>query len=136
MWLLVTFGAMKINSHRITQVVLLPLLGLTLMFGGCSQQKKQQGIPQSEWEKLIVIRTEARALYTQLMTDKYNADVLGQPSHIEEISTRYQTLLNKQNIQLVQRIQDTYQPSSEETQVRLLRLFLIQGAIKSTTGQR
>jgi len=123
------------GSNRITLVILLPLLTLTLLFGGCGQQKRQQGIPQSEWEKLIAIRTEARALYSELMTDKYNADVLGQPSRIEEITTRYQTLLDKQNIQLVQRIQDSYQPSPEEEQVHFLRLFLIQGALKLAAGQ-
>ncbi len=126
---------MMTGSNRITLMILSPLLTLTLLFGGCSQQKKQQGIPQSEWEKLIAIRTEAKELYSELMTDKYNADVLGQPSRIEEITTRYQTLLDKQNIQLVQRIQDSYQPSPEETQVRFLRLFLIQGALKLAAGQ-
>ncbi len=126
---------MMTGSNCITPVILFPLLVLTLLFGGCSQQKKQQGIPQSEWEKLIAIRTEARSFYSELMTDSYNVDVLGQQSHLEEITARYQSLLDRKNIQLVQRIEDSYQPSPEETQVRFLRLFLIQGALKLATGQ-
>ena len=126
---------MKTGSSRIRLVALLPLLTLTLLFGGCGRQKKQQGIPQSEWEKLIVIRTEAKSLYSDLMTDSYNVDVLGQQSHLEEITTRYQSLLDRKNIQLVQRIQDSYQPSPEERQIRSLRLFLIQGALKITVSQ-
>jgi len=122
-------------SSRITLVILLPLLILTLLFDSCSRQKRQRGIPQSEWEKLIVIRTEAKSLYSELMTDSYNFDVLRQQSHLEEITARYQSLLDRKNIQLVQRIEDSYQPSPEETQVRLLRLFLIQGALKLATGQ-
>jgi len=129
------FWRMMAGSSRITLVTLLPLLISTLLFGGCGQQKKQQGIPQSEWEKLIVIRTEAKSLYSELMTDSYNSDVLGQQSHLEEITARYQSLLDRKNIRLVQRIEDSYQPSPEETQVRLLRLFLIQGALKLATGQ-
>ena len=129
------FWAMITGSNRIRLVILSPLLILTLLFGGCGQQKKRQGIPQSEWEKLITIRTEAKSLYSELMTDSYNVDVLGQQSHLEEITTRYQSLLDRKNIQLVQRIEDSYQPSPEETQVHYLRLFLIQGALKLAAGQ-
>jgi hypothetical protein len=125
---------MSVSNH-VTKGLLLSLLILATFISGCSQQKKQQGIPQSEWEKLIVIRTEAKTLYKELMLDAYNSDVLGRPSHQEEITSRYQTLLDRGNIQLVQRIEDSYQPSPEETQVRFLRLFLIQGALKLATGQ-
>jgi hypothetical protein len=126
---------MTIGSIRTALVIPLSLLLLTLLFSGCSQQKRQQGIPQSEWEKLIVIRTEARSLYSELMTDCYNFAVLRRQSNLEEITARYESLLDRKNIQLVQRIEDSYQPSPEETQVRLLRLFLIQGALKLATGQ-
>jgi hypothetical protein len=126
---------MMTGTNRTALVILLPLLIMTLLFGGCGQRKKQQGIPQSEWEQLIAIRTEAKSLYSELMTDSYNTDVLKQQSHLEEITARYQSLLDRKNIELVQRIEDSYQPSPEETQVRLLRLFLIQGALKLVAGQ-
>lgn len=124
---------MKANSvlHFVTLLTLLSCLACL----SCGQQKKQQGIAQSDWEKLIAIRTEAKQLYTDLTTEQFVADSAGRPLRTEEVFTRCQGLLDEKNVKLVQRIQDSYQPSPEERQVRLLRQYLILCGLKLTTGQ-
>jgi hypothetical protein len=117
-----------------TLCALLFFAGLVAVVGSCSK-KKHQGIPQSEWERLIAIRTEARQFDSEIVGDEYNTAVLGQPSRLEEICGRYHSVLSVDNIRLVQRIQDSYQPSPEESQVRYLRLFLIKGALLLATCQ-
>ncbi len=118
-------------------IKLLAVLSLVAVFfsiDSCSK-KQRQGIAQSEWEKLIAIRTETNQFYSEFVADKFNAEILGQPSRLEEICARYQTLASPDNIRLVQKIEDSYQPSPEERQVHLLRLFLTRTAMKIATCQ-
>ena len=103
------------------------------LLAGCSEKKRE--IPQSDWEKLIAIRAEAKAYYSEVTKDEYDADAYGKPSHLEEITGQYQTLFTEKNIHLLERIQDSFQPSPEETKTQFLRLYLIDGFLESAVSQ-
>lgn len=114
--------------------LLVAMIALAVAVIGCGGDEKQ--IPQSGWEKLIAIRAEAMAYYTEISKDEYDADAFGKPSHLEEIAGRYQSLFNEKNIRLLERIEDNFQPSPEETKVQFLRLYLIDGFLESAVSQR
>lgn len=115
------------------QILRFSVAVIAVLLTGCGGDKRE--VPQSGWEKLIAIRAEGQAYYSEIALDEFNADAFGKPSHVQEISSRYQSLFTESNIRLLERIQDNFQPSPDETKIEFLRLYLIDGWLSRAVGQ-
>ncbi len=104
---------------------ILALFAIALIVS-CSSDSAKTGIAQSEWEKVIAIRGEARDLLRELNADAYNRRVSGSASERAAILGHYAALASIDNIDLLQRVEDSFPPGSDERKFRRLRLFLIE----------
>lgn len=111
----------------------------TTIFIGCSRNSSE--VTQSEWEKLIAIRGEAREYCRSEMLAKYSRYFQSEPDSVE--SSVEQTsesligdLTSPENLRLLQKIEDSYPPDSEdERKVRRLRHFLIEMILQRNTQE-
>ena len=101
---------------------------------GCSRDNSE--ITQSEWEKLIAIRGEAREAYRREIASNYvdatKTDSLGvQPDSGQTYDDILAELTKDENLKLLQKIEDSYSADSEdERKVRRLRHFLLNSVVQ------
>lgn len=106
---------------------------------GCSRDASK--ITQSEWEKLIAIRGEAREDWRREIIARYNMAMNPDSTGIEQNSGQGQNeslaeLTSTENLKLLQKIEDSYSADSEdERKVRRLRHFLMYSIIQQRKGE-
>ncbi len=114
---------------RYTSIMIAGILGALLLTFSCGKQAK---IPQSEWETMIAIRAEAAAHYRAKTEHDFQLAIGETPADTAQLREMARHLFTRKNIDLLQRIEDSFQPGREETQVRRLRHYLIDGLIDLT----
>lgn len=100
-----------------------------LLHNGCG---KQEAVPQSEWETMIAIRAEAAAHRRAKTLHDFKLAIGEKPEDTTELRELAQHLFTRKNIDLLQRIENNLETTREETQVRRLRHYLIDGLIDLT----
>ncbi|MGB5138152.1 MAG: hypothetical protein WBP29_06435, partial [Candidatus Zixiibacteriota bacterium] len=116
------------------------VLLIALMVGTLANcGRDERAISQSEWEKLIGIRGEAREI-CRLETQRefLKRSKSGTESQIVELTgqlePRVADILSTANLRLLQKIEDSYPPDTEdERKVRRLRHYLISLRIEKAT---
>lgn len=107
--------------------VILAIIVAALSIVGCGTSETK--IPQSEWEKLVAIRGEARDFLREITLDNYNAATGAAPSERDAIYARYDKLWGDDNLKRLQRIEDSFTLEADEAKARRLRMFLLQSRI-------
>ncbi len=109
----------------------------TVIFAGCSRNDSE--VSQSEWEKLIAIRGEAREYCRSTMIASFNHDLRTDSTTADSVNDHtsedlVDELTSGDNLRLLQKIEDSYPPDSEdERKVRRLRHYLISAILKRDT---
>ncbi|MCC6962975.1 MAG: hypothetical protein IT585_06965 [candidate division Zixibacteria bacterium] len=101
-----------------------------LLLSACASERKSE-IAQSEWEKVIALRGEARDFLRELQKNEFNSRTGAGPDERADIFARYQNLFSEANIELLQRVEDSFEPGPDERKFRRLRLFLIESRIRA-----
>ncbi len=120
-----------------TNLLTTALLAMAI-FAGCSRD--ESSISQSEWEKLIAIRGEAREICRLETLHEFEkraraADAT-QPELGQQLAERTSEITTNANLRLLQKIEDSYAPDSEdERKVRRLRHYLMQLELEQMTKE-
>jgi len=101
-----------------------------LLLSGCASERKSE-IAQSEWEKVIALRGEARDFLRELQKNEFDSRTGAGSDERADIFGRYDDLFSETNIELVQRVEDSFEPGPDERKFRRLRLFLIESRIRA-----
>ena len=120
-----------------TNLLATALLAMGIL-AGCSRD--ESSISQSEWEKLIAIRGEAREICRletlQEFEKRTQAANATQPELTQQLAARIGEITTSANLRLLQKIEDSYAPDSEdERKVRRLRHYLMQLELEQMTKE-
>ncbi len=115
--------------RKLTSAILISVLAALALSLSCG---KQEAIPQSDWEAMIAIRAEAAAHHKAKTLYDFQLAVGETPADTAELRQMSEQLFTRKNIDLLQRIEDSFEPGRQETQVRRLRHYLMDGLIDLT----
>src|SRR5690606_22857886 len=125
-----TLGFVSLTVAPVQRLLAVLIAATGLLLSGCASERESE-LAQSVGGSGIASRGEARDFLRELQKNDFNSRTGAGSDERTDIFARYDDLFSETNIELVQRVEDSFEPGPDERKFRRLRLFLIESRIRA-----